>query len=274
MSMHKRILSTSIIFGLFLLFLAYCTNPYSLVIAENNLQITKTNREKNINRFRPVSENVESLSINTNFYPPACIFYNNTRTQSTTDIISYLTVIGNNFYLDHEPVINDLVKLSTYDISTTGNFSLRKEAAENLHALTIAIKDNKMDYIVSSGYRSRRGQSIIYYGKLYSLGSREASKIVAEPGFSEHELGSTVDIIIYNNKNSAGSWLEENSYKYGFIQSYPEGKSDVTGIAYEPWHYRYVGKDIAFDVKKSGLTLYEYLLLMHNYCLVSDIDVQ
>ena len=91
--------------------------------------------------------------------------------------------------------------------------------------------------------------------------------MVARPGTSEHELGLAVDIIdtqlwdlVEEQENlPAQQWLMENSWKYGFIFRYPKDKIEITGIIYEPWHYRYVGKELAAEIHESGLTLEEYL---------------
>lgn len=90
---------------------------------------------------------------------------------------------------------------------------------------------------------------------------------VAVPGTSEHQLGLAVDIVDVNyqlldtnQENTAvQKWLLENSWRYGFILRYPTDQTDVTGIVYEPWHYRYVGKEYAQDIYKKGLCLEQYL---------------
>ena len=96
---------------------------------------------------------------------------------------------------------------------------------------------------------------------------------VAAPGTSEHELGLAVDI--YSSENieldesqedtETQQWLMEHCYEYGFILRYPKDKSEITGIIYEPWHYRYVGVDAAMDIRDSGLCLEEYLEQMKTY---------
>ena len=99
----------------------------------------------------------------------------------------------------------------------------------------------------------------------------EAGRQVAVPGTSEHQLGLTVDVVDINNQNlteeqektPTQKWLMANSWRYGFIHRYPNGKSDVTGIIYEPWHYRYVGKDVAQEIFNRGITLEEYLGVTH-----------
>ena len=95
----------------------------------------------------------------------------------------------------------------------------------------------------------------------------EAAKSVAVPNTSEHQIGLAVDIVDANNatltsaqaKTATQKWLMENCWRYGFILRYPEGKSDITGIIYEPWHYRYVGYALAKELHFSGMTLEEYL---------------
>lgn len=123
---------------------------------------------------------------------------------------------------------------------------------------------------VRAGYRSRAEQEQIMADKVeeyrragYSetQAREEARRTVAEPGASEHELGLAVDI----NSQTAESewalygWLAENGWRYGFILRYPQGAEDVTGVAYEPWHFRYVGTDAAREIYESGATLEEYL---------------
>ena len=94
-----------------------------------------------------------------------------------------------------------------------------------------------------------------------------ASRISALPGTSEHETGLAFDIVALSYQNldrgyadtPEAKWLAENAVDYGFILRYPEGKEEVTGIIWEPWHYRYVGVSIARDVTGAGITLEEYL---------------
>ena len=94
-----------------------------------------------------------------------------------------------------------------------------------------------------------------------------AARVVALPGTSEHQLGLAVDIVDANmqdltdeQENTATQkWLMPNSWRYGFIHRYPNSKTDITGIIYEPWHYRYVGKDAAQDIFNRDITLEEYL---------------
>lgn len=125
---------------------------------------------------------------------------------------------------------------------------------------------------ISSSYRTTEEQKRIlndtivqYRGEGYSEqgAKKEAEKWVALPGTSEHELGLAVDITADNNwfgqKDAVWKWLNENCYKYGFILRYPDDKIEITGIAHEQWHYRYVGKEAAKEIYESGVCLEEYL---------------
>ena len=95
----------------------------------------------------------------------------------------------------------------------------------------------------------------------------EAAKVVAYPGTSEHQLGLALDIVDVSyqqldteqENTPVQQWLMKNSWKYGFVLRYPADKSDITGIIYEPWHYRYVGKEAAAEIYENKLCLEEYL---------------
>ena len=130
--------------------------------------------------------------------------------------------------------------------------------------------------VVQSAYRTQDDQIYLYENKVSWLMrqglSREqaeikAGKVIAIPGTSEHQLGLAVDLadITYSNLDEAQEntpvqkWLMEHCWEYGFILRYPNGKTEKTGIIYEPWHYRYVGMELAMELRDSGLCLEEYL---------------
>lgn len=127
-----------------------------------------------------------------------------------------------------------------------------------------------------SSYRAQETQQSLYDNKVQRLISSgmsedeakaEAAKAVAIPGISEHQLGLAVDLVDANMQDLTSAqestetqkWLMANSWRYGFIHRYPNGKTDITGIIYEPWHYRYVGKDAAQEIFNRDITLEEYL---------------
>lgn len=124
--------------------------------------------------------------------------------------------------------------------------------------------------IVREGYRTAEEQQEIlddkiqtYINQGYSQSRAEktAKEWVALPGTSEHQLGIAVDINADKSKCSneeVYAWLAENAYKYGFILRYPMGKQEITGTSYEPWHYRYVGIEAAYEINERGICLEEY----------------
>lgn len=124
--------------------------------------------------------------------------------------------------------------------------------------------------IVREGYRTAEEQQEIlddkiqtYINQGYSQvkAERTAKEWVALPGTSEHQLGIAVDINADKSKCSnedVYAWLAENAYKYGFILRYPMGKQEITGTSYEPWHYRYVGIEAAYEINERGICLEEY----------------
>ncbi len=129
---------------------------------------------------------------------------------------------------------------------------------------------------ICSAYRSLDRQEDLFNNKIEKMRNRglgyydayvEAAKVVAVPGTSEHALGLAVDIVSsgYTNLDEGQEntdefeWFKDNCYKYGFILRYPNGTTDITGIIYEPWHYRYVGVEAATEITNLGVTLEEYL---------------
>lgn len=119
--------------------------------------------------------------------------------------------------------------------------------------------------MINSAYRSYEDQEEVYNAYKEAYGTKYAESIAARPGASEHQTGMALDIFEKSNSSSKTfkdtevyTWLKENSYKYGFILRYPEGKEDITGYSFESWHYRYVGKETAKKVYDLGITYDEY----------------
>ena len=133
------------------------------------------------------------------------------------------------------------------------------------------LKDARMcgfSIIVDSGYRSYNYQLEILKRKIEEIGEERAYRLVALPGASEHQSGLCFDIAymydgLYSDdvkeEDIEVRWLMNNSYKYGFVLRYPKGKEDITGFAFEPWHYRYVGVEHAKEINRLGLCLEEYI---------------
>lgn len=125
--------------------------------------------------------------------------------------------------------------------------------------------------VVSSGYRTAKQQQsemddkiqeYIDDGKSEDEARTLAATYVAQVGYSEHEAGLAIDIVAKANKSdddTVWAWMKEHCAEYGFILRYPEGKEGVTGMSYEPWHFRYVGVEAAQKIMGAGITLEEYL---------------
>lgn len=172
-----------------------------------------------------------------------------------------LTVIINKVYslpLDWEP--NDLVVLDNYK-----GQSARKIAAEAFFDFREACKEQGFTIYAHSGYRSTEFQDKIYKNMINTYGQEYTDKYVSRPGQSEHTTGLCIDISIDSipyeeiEQSSHYSWFREHLSDYGFILRYPEDKENLTGYNYESWHIRYLGKDLAKKVEKSGLTYDEYV---------------
>ena len=176
------------------------------------------------------------------------------------------TIIANKFYTLKEDYIPenlvDISNLYSWGVDnkateeTLNAFILMKQACENETGIKI---------MVNSSYRSYDEQKEVYdyYKKLYD--ETYADSIAARPGHSEHQTGLALDIFSYTDRlqktfkdGKTYEWLKDNAYKYGFILRYPEGKENITGFAFESWHYRYVGKDIAKIIYDNDLTYEEY----------------
>lgn len=157
---------------------------------------------------------------------------------------------------DYKPT--DLVLPDVRAVNSSNRLYMRKEAASALEELFKAAEDENYYLYAVSGYRSYSYQKSIY---------NPYSGYSAPAGASEHQLGLAMDITLakYNGTLSVdfgntkeGKWVKENAHKYGFIIRYLQGKEDITGYNYEPWHLRYLGVDLATELYEKNITLEEY----------------
>lgn len=159
-----------------------------------------------------------------------------------------------------------------YEVELVELDSGKKVAAEMYDALMRMLADCEAagyKAYVRSAYRTHADQQANFNRILekYNYDRTKAAMVVAIPGTSEHQLGLAVDItdnsyrdLDYGQEKTATQqWLMEHCWEYGFILRYPSEKSAITGIIYEPWHYRYVGTELSMELKDSGLCLEEYL---------------
>lgn len=129
-------------------------------------------------------------------------------------------------------------------------------------------QEDKINLNIVSGYRSYKYQQKLLKEYLHVDNIENIKKYLAMPGHSEHQTGLAIDLVNTESKllrkyTKEYKWLYHNSYKYGFILRYPKGKELITGYKYEPWHFRYVGKNLAKELYNNGdyLTLEEYFHL-------------
>lgn len=144
---------------------------------------------------------------------------------------------------------------------------LRSIAAGALENMFVDANQQGIELRATSGYRSYNYQLDLHQYYVNQYGEEYASQISAEAGHSEHQTGLAMDVTSPSVNNeltenfgntAAGEWVEENADEYGFIIRYPEGKENITGYSYEPWHLRYVGTNIASQVMNNQITLEEY----------------
>ncbi len=147
------------------------------------------------------------------------------------------------------------------------NLMVRRLVVDDLAEMRDAAEDADDPIGVIAAYRSFAQQRQLFRERVRQFGLAKAYAHVAAAGHSEHQLGTTIDFAPPDaddvdesfGDTATGRWLAENAYRFGFVQSYPKAKSNVTCYAYEPWHFRYVGRERAGRVRASGLTLREFL---------------
>ena len=187
-------------------------------------------------------------------------FYKKVKDIKNPDSLMVLVNKLNRLQSNYVP--HDLEKISLN--YATNNKFLRKEAKENFEKLSSDAKKIGYSIIAVSAYRDYDYQENLFNNYVKEKGENYALKCSAKAGHSEHQTGLSVDVMGSNNdydqfeKSKEFDWMKNNSYKYGFILRYPKGKEYITGFKYEPWHYRYVGKDIASIIYTEGITLEEY----------------
>ena len=186
----------------------------------------------------------------------------------TTTLTSkgYILTNNNGLYTIDGIVISN----KTYSLPKNYGNGLTKELNDAFNSMkNDALKDNISIKIIS-GFRSYDTQVSTYNYWVSQYGKKEADRISARAGHSEHQTGLAIDINSLEKafKNTKeGKWLNENAYKYGFILRYPESKEEITGYSFEPWHFRYVGTDLSYKLYNNGdwITIEEYYGITSSY---------
>lgn len=164
----------------------------------------------------------------------------------------------------------------TFQLGTIkGKMQCDKRILEDLLAMLEAAEEDGVNLTICSPYRDLEYQQMLFNRKIerymkrgmsYMEAYQLSSQAVTVPGASEHQIGLALDIVCNDymsldegfGDTKAGKWLATNSCRFGFILRYPEGKENITGIEYEPWHFRYVGKAAATVIMEQGITLEEF----------------
>ena len=174
-------------------------------------------------------------------------------------LVDHLLSVGR----DYEPP--DLMPVG--EMGLAGGGLIRRIAAGDTRAMARAAAENGTPIQAWSAYRSYRTQRVLYRDGVAAYGVKVASRHWARPGHSEHQLGLGVDFVAVGDSGltsrweatPTGGWMAQNAWEYGWVMSYPKGMKSITCFSYEPWHYRYVGRELAREIHHSGLTIREYL---------------
>ena len=193
------------------------------------------------------------------------------------DPLDVLRLINKDHLLDNNyPPSDDLHEMVNTQLRKTSSdkLQIRKVAEDALTLLFEAAEQEGIRLYVKSAYRSYKTQSYMHYNRVESMGYDDG--YVQSAGASEHQSGLSIDVVNKEwsdkklNKQfaetEAGKWLASNCYRFGFIIRYPAGEKEaITGIAYEPWHLRFVGIEVATYMTQKGLTLEEFTEEWQNY---------
>ena len=196
-----------------------------------------------------------NIGLNYNYYTN----YNNI----DKSIDSIYTLVNKYNKLDNNYVPNDLEEVSR--MYSTENQFLKKEVKNAFEKMAESARRNNIYIYAASSYRSYYYQENLYNTYILKDGFIKANSYSAKAGFSEHQTGCATDIVnkeykLLSNSDIEYKWLIDNSYLYGFILRYPGNKEIITGYMYEPWHFRYVGINIAKYIHDNDITYDEYVI--------------
>ena len=189
-----------------------------------------------------------------------------------SDIIDtgYMVLVNREKSLPVMPLSSSLVSAwPTVPVLQVDGMYLHATALSAIEAMFASARAADVgSFFVSSGFRGRDAQY-----ELYNSGMDRA--YVLPPGHSEHHTGLAVDILAVGlsqdemGNSREGHWLAENSYRFGLILRYPQGAAQITGIEFEPWHFRYVGKPHAYFMQQNNLLLEEYIELLRDRSIIT-----
>lgn len=227
----------------------FITNKYFMINRLNRyLQYHKNNNQIDIDRIVSI--------VNANMDKE---IYSDIKTVFQDDNL----VLVNRFYKLESPAVPEDLKSISVQYAYDGH-KLKEEANNAYIKMAKKAKENNISLIANVSYRSYDSQEATYNSFKSRYGTDKADEIAARPGHSEHQTGLALNISTRLKEGEefkdtlAYTWLLNNAYKYGFILRYPENKEDITGFAFEPGHYRYVGIDVAKKIYEEDITFDEY----------------
>jgi zinc D-Ala-D-Ala carboxypeptidase len=165
------------------------------------------------------------------------------------------------------PDLVDVTEAGFGDDDSGPGDKVRQIVVDDLAALRQAAADNDTPLVLVSAYRSYENQAQVFAEAVQETGPQEADLTTAQPGHSEHQLGTTVDVLDTESselspafaQTSTGRWLVANAHRHGFVMSYPDVPVERSCYGFEPWHLRYVGRDVARQIVESGFTPREWM---------------
>lgn len=266
--LQNKIKSVFILLFILIVIFSIKIFPERKVIKDNNqadLEVVLTNKTEALPKIDNASQKTSTKKAEEKIVKKVTTFTCPIPQKKYGDML--LLNIGKDVSLpDVTYIPQNLVKMSTS--SSTKDICLIKEAKEYFELMVSDAKRENLNIKASSGFRDYNYQKTLFDNAIKN-GNDDVDVSIAKAGYSEHQLGTAVDItsssINYDSasgnfyKTAESDWLKENAYLYGFIQSYPLGKEDITGYKSEPWHYRYVGIENAKEIKDADLTITEFL---------------
>lgn len=185
-----------------------------------------------------------------------------------SDIV--MTVLDRSYALPSNYAPADLVPASAAGLTgSSGTKLVRSVLLDDLAAMHAAWQAAGLNVIVESGYRSYGAQAATFDSWVARLGYAEALVRSARPGHSEHQLGTSIDVSSpgwggrfgdWGRETAEGAWMAAHAWEYGFVMSYPAGGQDRSCFGYEPWHYRWIGREAAAEHRERGGVLRDFLV--------------
>lgn len=240
-----------------------CTKPYAIV--SGNYSEIWTSSDSNVatvdqyGNITGISAGTCTIRVtdanNTNVYGEIAVTVKKPQGKQEIDGITYCDGV--------------LIANKSYSLPSSYNpGSLTNDTSTAFQSLVQGAANDGISIYLSSGFRSYETQEQIYNNYVYNYGQATADTFSARPGYSEHQTGMAIDVNIIDD-SFAGTpeaiWLEEHCTEYGFIIRYPKGKQDITGYKYEPWHIRYVGKEVAQAIKDRGAAIGDPYITLEEY---------